>query len=408
MVLKHYLKYFGICLIFYLFLFVCFFLFATIKGNLNLFSQNSLLQFDAVLYQKIKNSGYQENWLCAFFPAFPFLWKLLNLSILGISVFNSLIFCISVSAIAYLYKLNLVQQLFFLSIPSLIFMFVPYSEALFYFSSTLLIIGLNKNKTLLIIIGLLLCSLIRPTTFIFIPAILGTFYFSQKSIKQTFIKSSLPVLTLIIGLLITVSVHFYYTNKWFVFFEAQKLWANYLHFPKLPFTSWGGDPIVRYDGSVLAISIACIIYCFKLLKLKLKKDLIKNQDLIFSLLYISGTSLLILAYRDGNLYSLNRFIFATPFLIISCCYFFSNYEFKIKHVWFVLFSSELFWLLFNSYNHIHNFLLFSTISIYFILMLFTKHTNKLIANASIISLIILNSYGFIKLFNRFISNNWVG
>jgi hypothetical protein len=408
MTLKHYLKHLGLSIFFYLILALVFFIYLFNKNSLSFLNEANFLRFDANLYLDIKNNGYHDNWLCAFFPAFPFLWKLLNTSAIGISIVNAVIFIFSFSAIAMLYKMEWKRQLFLLSIPSFVFMFVPYTESLFFAAGTLLIIGLNKNKLSLIVSGLLLGSLIRPTTFVFIPAILISYIITEHYFKQAFTKSIIPVLVLITGLLITISVHYIYTNKWFVFFEAQKLWKNYLHFPRLPLTSWGGDASNRFDGSALAISLACGIYTVYLFAEKLKNKPSFSKDLIFSLSYITGTSLLILAYRDGNLYSLNRFIYATPFIIASLHYFFTEYQFKWKHVWFVFLTSEAFWLLFGSYNHIHNLLIFSLVSLYFIFILLTKHTNKSISTISILSLIIINSIGMIKLAYRFLNNGWVG
>ncbi|MBL7911415.1 MAG: hypothetical protein JNJ41_10210 [Bacteroidia bacterium] len=301
-----------------------------------------------------------------------------------------------------------IRQLFFLSIPSFVFMFVPYTEALFFATGTLLIVGLKENKLILIILGLLIGSFVRPTTFVFIPAILGCYFLTEQNYKTSLKKAIIPIVALVLGLFITMSVHFYYTNKWFIFFEAQKLWKNYLHFPNFPLKSWGGDGSSRFDGSALAISIICGIYILNLFAKKIKSNLSVSKDLVFSLLYMCGTSMLIIAYRDGNLYSLNRFIYATPFIIVVLYYFFTNYIFHLKHVWFIIILSEIFWLLFESYNHIHNLLLYSAVSLYFVMLLLTKHTNKLISNFSIFALIAINCIGLIKLYYRFLNNGWVG
>lgn len=408
MFFKQYLKYLGLSIFIYLVLalFFCVFLFQ--KNSLYFLDTFHFLRFDAILYDDIKTNGYHQSWLCAFFPAFPYLWKFLNLSAIGISLVNALIFSFSFSAIAFVYKMKWKQQLFFLTIPSFIFMFVPYTESLFFVAGTLLVIGLKQDKAGLILISLFLGSLIRPTTVVFIPAIFGAYYFAEKQFKQTLKKSSIPIIALFIGLFTTISIHYYFTGKWLVFFEAQKLWKNYLHFPSLPFISWGGDASNRYDGSALAIALFCTGYIFFLFSQKLKYHVAPGKDLVFSLLYIVGTAFLILMYRDGNLYSLNRFIYATPFIIIVLHYFFEKYEFKYKHVCFVLIASEVLWLLFNSYNHIHNLLLFSTVSVYFILILFSKHSNQKISTISFLMLIAINAVGIIKLSYRFLNNGWIG
>jgi hypothetical protein len=403
-----YLKYLGISVVFYALLASVFLIYLFYNNSFNILTESNLLHFDAALYEKIKINGYYEDWLCAFFPAFPFTWKLLNFSALGITILNSIIFIFSISALSMTYKFDWKQHLFFLSIPSIIFMFLPYTESFFFTSTTILLIGFKKNKMLLILIGLFLASLIRPTTFIFIPAILTSYFFIELNLKQSLKKSIIPSMILILGLLTTVVIHFSYTGKWFVFFEAQKLWKNYLHFPTLPLTSWGGDGSVRFDGSALAISIICGAYLVSIFSRKVKNTNPISKDLIFSTFYIFGTSFLILAYRDGNLYSLNRFIYSTPFITIAVYYFFLNYTFKWNHVLFLFISTELLWLLFGSYNHIHNLLLFTTVSLYFSLILLSKHLSKIISNLSIICLILINCIGMIKLYCRFLNDVWIG
>lgn len=407
MYIKQYFKHLGISLVLYAGLTLIFIAYLVYQNNLSLLAENNLLRFDSVLYMTIKNNGYYVNWLCAFFPAFPFMWAFLNVSAIGISFINAIIFILSSSAISSIYKLDWKKQFFFLTVPSLVFMFVPYTESLFYFSTTILLIGLKKEKSALVLSGLLLASLVRPTTFVFIPAVLATHYLTSRSVKQTIVASVVPLLMLALGLFITICVHFYASGKWFVFFEAQKLWKNYLHFPHLPFRSWGGDAITRFDGSTLFICLTCGVYILHLLLSKLGSVTL-SQDLLFSMLYAFGTGLVILLYRDGNLYSLNRFVYATPFMLVIANYFFETYNFKWRHLWLMFLISELFWLLFNSYNHIHNFMLFTTISLYFSLILLYKHPNKIVSSISILSLIAINSIGIIKLFCRFLNNGWVG
>jgi hypothetical protein len=273
----------------------------------------------------------------------------------------------------------------------------------------MIIVGLRWNSSLLVFIGLFFESMIRPTTVVFIPAVVLVYFFSERDLKNFFIKSGIAVVSLITGLAVTISVHYYFTEKWFIFFDAQKLWKNYLHFPHLPLTSWGGDAILRFDASAVAISIVCIWYVFKVINEKTNNQPYRiSTELLFSSFYIIGIVILTLSFRDGDLYSLNRFIYATPFTAVVLYYFFENYKFKWSHVWLVAISSELFWLLCGSFNHIHNFLLFSTVSFYFVVLLFTKYENKTISFFSYLFLIVLNLYGLLKLFYKFLNNEWVG
>jgi hypothetical protein len=405
---RNFLKTIGLSVSFYLVLGLLFILYLKSKGNPFILTDGLFLHFDALLYKKISDTGYSHEWLCAFFPAFPFIWNLLHLSAIGISMVNAILFLFAFSLLASIYRIRPLNQLFILSIPSFIFMFTPYSESLFFLFCCLFLIGLKENYPFLIYTGLFLASLVRPTAFVFIPAYIITSYLKNSSTRTSVRELITPVILILFGLFTTICVHYSFTEKWFVFFEAQKLWGNYLHLPSLPLKSWGGDASTRFDGSALFISIIAGIYLVTLFQKRLKNLLFRYEDVIFSLAYLAGTSLLIIAYRDGNLYSLNRFIYATPFVIISLHWFMKNYTFMWKHFWILLVVTQLFWLLFNSYNHIHNFLMFATVSIYFLILLLTRHSNKTVAFSSIFFLIIINCIGIIKLYYRFLNNGWVG
>src|SRR5690554_6421744 len=142
----------------------------TVPNNTN------LLNWDAKWYFSIKDSGYEfiENSMCnlAFFPLFPLVWDVLDVSPTHISIFNSLVFFISFIFFYRKEYTNLLSFLFILSIPSFIFFALPYSESLFFISSSLIILGYNKESNSLKNIGFLFSSMTRSVSIIFIPAII--------------------------------------------------------------------------------------------------------------------------------------------------------------------------------------------------------------------------------------------
>ena len=96
-------------------------------GNLN--------RWDTGWYLSIVENGYvlqegQSN--VAFFPFFPFLWKSLHLGMRSVSLLNAILFLGAFSWLANEFKLKNSHIFFFLSVPSFMFMFVPYSEASFF------------------------------------------------------------------------------------------------------------------------------------------------------------------------------------------------------------------------------------------------------------------------------------
>lgn len=362
-----------------------------------------LLQFDAKLYFKISLEGYSEDWLCAFFPLFPFLWHLIGQGTLSISLLNALFFVCAASYLGYILRLGFLEYLFCLSIPSVVFMLVPYTEALFFTICTVLIAGLRSSNPSKQFLGLFFSSLVRPTSFVFAPAILFTYLLGSDK-RRRWSKFALCTFALSAGLGATIFIHHYFTGKWFVFFEAQKMWKNYLHVPQLPLTSWGGDFITRLDGTVLFCAIVCLLGIVQILRRKI----LPSPDVVFSSFYVLGTAGLILAFRDGNLYSLNRFVYCTPFIIVLINYYFKNYTFKARDLFVVIVSSELLWLFFGSYNHIQNLGAYSVITCYFVFLVFSKHRHIVVAKLSLVTLILANSTMLIFCINRYLNGKWVG
>ncbi|MGB0883924.1 MAG: hypothetical protein ACPG4W_05190 [Flavobacteriales bacterium] len=368
--------------------------------------ENQLLHFDAQHYFDIKNIGY-EGFRIAFFPLFPLLWKYLSLTVFGIIFFNFSMFIISFFALIKtlrIYSLNLI--LLMLSVPSFMFFYLPYSDALFFCTSTLILIGLHKNILHLVLLGLFLSSLSRPSVSILLPALFIVEFFSSSSIKTKLIKSLAYSLTSLFGLFLVGWIQYLDTNEWFKFFEIQKLWGNTLQVPKLPLRSWGGGFMAKIDGIALLIgSISGFILIFYIKKYVTNRIAVPKV-LIFSLAYLGGMTLAVLLFRGGSLFSLNRFLFCSPCILVLLYYFQkSTYLIDYKKIMIHFLMLSLFWLLFHSYIHIIVFIQYGLASIYVLLLLSLKHCA--LKTYSIWLLIIIN-FGFqFLLFSRFINKFWV-
>ena len=121
-------------------------------------------------------------------------------------------------------------------------------------------------------------------------------------------------------------IQFLDTGEWFKFFEAQKHWGNFLQIPRFPLTSWAGGFIVRLDGFAFLIGIILGGFLLGLIfKLKQFRNTIIPSEVIFSLAYLGGITLIVLLFRGGSLFSLNRFIFATPFIIVAFNFWIKSY-----------------------------------------------------------------------------------
>src|SRR5690606_15706247 len=113
-------------------------------------NENNLLNYDAKWYHSIATEGYRYiQGMCniAFFPLFPLVWKTLKVSEATISLFN---FCVFAGAFVWLFKsgkFSIWSLLFMLTLPSTIFFALPYSEAVFFLSGAMILVGLHKNSS---------------------------------------------------------------------------------------------------------------------------------------------------------------------------------------------------------------------------------------------------------------------
>jgi len=407
---KFFLSKLYISILFYVSLLIVFVLFLFFTNQAHLLFQGNLLHWDAIHYFNISKDGYNEEYLTAFFPLFPLVWKMFSFSALAVSVFNAIVFSISIATITYHYKINFKEHLLLLSIPSLFFMFIPYTEALFFLFGTIVIIGLNKNSILLIALGLFFSSIVRPTAYVFIPAILIMEYITKISIRDFLKRSLIFSFIIFLGLFTTVLIQYLSTNKWFVFFEAQKGWGNILMIPKLPLTSWAGGAITMLDGTALLVGVVSFyMICKIFISYYQEKQATKvSKTFLFSLLYLVGVALIVLLFRGGSLFSLNRFIYASPYFILCFYYWIHIGRFKIHNTYVLFIGISLYWLLFASYVHIQTLGKFELLTLYLLLpFLLIVENNKWKSNSYyyFISLNILLQVYFMY---RFLEGNWVG
>lgn len=374
----------------------------------NLLAESMFLHWDAEHYYYIKEKGY-EGFRIAFFPLFPLLWKMTQLNVWGAAFMNALIFLISYFLMVKLLKLNLRETLLFISIPSFIFFYLPYSESVFFASSLLILIGLKKNVLKWVLIGLFLATLSRPAFTVFFPAfIIVEYLFSSR--KQAIRNIFLYLAVICAGLMVVGYLQFLDTGEWFKFFSVQKQWGNFLQIPKLPLTSWAGDFIVRLDGAAFLIGIlAGLLLSGYLLKIHTLRSLQIPREVVFSAAYLGGITLSVLLFRGGSLFSLNRFVFATPFIIVAINYWLTrSITLKYKDLAMIITGITAFFLLFGSWVHIHSFLIYFLLSMYIGLIFTMKSENFKVRNLSYSAMILLNLSFQVHLFFRFLSAEWVG
>ncbi|MDP2236599.1 MAG: hypothetical protein Q8J88_09215 [Bacteroidales bacterium] len=377
-----------------------------IEGLLN---SANFLNWDAMHYARIKDVGY-NGFDVAFFPFLPLIWKHLSLGVGGMVVFNALLYLTSLYFLLRSLKSSVFDTLLFLSIPSAIFFYLPYTESLFFAASTLIILGYKKENMLLFLLGLFLSTLSRPAFTVFIPALLVTGYLAGDFSKKALLKLVYGLLAILLGMLVVGIVQYTDTGQWFQFFEAQKVWENKLQFPAFPLTSWAGGLIVRLDGAAFltgtAAGVFLLLYLFKV---KFLKNIILPKEVIFSISYLAGITFSVLIFRGGSMFSLNRFVFAVPFIIVAIDYYLkSSFTIGTKRLLLSLLVAVLFFLMFGSYVHLQNFLKFLFLAFYVILPLALKHESKPFSVMALLLLIGLNVFFQLFFYIRFLTGGWIG
>lgn len=256
-----------------------------------------------------------------FFPLFPYLWRWSSLGEWGISFVNLLFFLSGTFLLFQKFQASWRVKILALVLSCLVFVMVPYSEAIFYLASVLLLIGLKENRNLLIYASLTALCLARPVSILFVPAWL--FIAVLKCLKTRSLKSCIPYIAYSAYGLMVIGVVFIFqyvrTGEWLAFVKAQKVWGTWLRYPHLPFGAWGDDRhLVFAQYAVLICFFACGFLTrifFTQISCREKRDT-PPDEVLFSMLYLAGNALFPLLMRGGEYSSLNRYILATPFLYI--------------------------------------------------------------------------------------------
>jgi hypothetical protein len=286
----------------------------------------STKSWDAYWYERISKNGYEYNAngesSCGFFPLFPYLWKMISpLGMAGVTILNFSFYIIGLLLLKRMLNFSNSFLALCLSIPSIMFMYVPYSEALFFLSTSVFMYGLFKNDPKLIYGGLLAASLTRPTALFFIPAIIFMELMHQKD-KRIVIVNILKYSSVsVLGVLIVVLFQYFKTGVWFAYFRAQSSsWARQFSIPQIPFTTWGREKLLWLDGIALffglfALSIVLYVVirnCFG------KKSVNIDKATLFSLCYIVMATFSVVFFNSKDalggtsLMGANRYILATP------------------------------------------------------------------------------------------------
>jgi hypothetical protein len=402
-----------LCIHFALLLFFFSLIYYFTFGNFTI-SISQFAQWDANWYSTIKDQGYtyiegSQN-STGFFPGFPFFWKLSGVDILGMCVINFLLFLSSFLLLAHVFNPKERTQYLFLSIPCLFFFIVPYSESLFFLFTTLLLIGLKKNNWWLTMVSFALATFTRSAATIFIPALVASVFFiaTKENWKKTLKEFLLYIFACITITFLVIYIQYLQTDVWFAAAKTHKHWEHELRMPKLPFHSWGATIIARLDGTAMFVGLTALVILLGLFISKLKNTYTeKEKSYLFSLLYLAGITFSMLLFQGGDMHSLNRYIFATPFYFIFLLEF-EKRKFSYREVTITFLLLTLFWLLFGSYKHILTFIYCTLISLLFVLCMVIYTSSEKKSRWAFIIVYIVSTILQAYFFAHFLNGMWIG
>lgn len=419
------------------FIFLHFFSFIIIFSLLYLFkvinllpSLTNLLNWDAAYYFDISSNGYQspysDNHNTAFFPLFPFFIYLLKLNGITASIFNLILFYISLYLIFDTIKIRQEYKLFIVSFPSFVFCFIPYTEGLFLFFSTLFLLGLYNKNIWYVIIGVLFSSITRTSSLVFIPAFI---FLSLVDLIQKN-KSNLKyyvtgIISSVLGTFIVYVIQYLQTGVWFANFKVMKHWDRVFSIPSFNLTTWGEFNLLWLDSHsylYFIVSILFISYIIYNLILKKNEIISTNNSELYSFAYIVLIGLTVLLYSPKayetytTIFGLNRYVFCTAFFVFAIIYIL-NSEYFINKIFIYLYVIAVALIFAQFYNFDNYFLLgqnigkfsfkyfiyFIICAIYFAIPFTFKYLKK-----QYFLIFIINIFLQVYLFNLFINREWIG
>lgn len=388
-------------------------------------NNSNLLNWDASWYYSIGQKGYfldlENQCNAGFFPGFPYLWKSIGLPPIGISIFNFIFFVTGVYLLKIVTNSSWVKALFIISLPSIFFFLVPYSESIFYLFGVLFIIAWVKKKLFYVILFALILSFIRPVFFFLIPAIIGLFLLKKKY-SSIWKPSIFTIIALILGAALGFTVIGLETGDFFAYSKSQVIqWEHEFKIPSYPLTTWRGYRILWLDGLALFLSVLSVLILFiEFYRVRIKGKETKLSDIeIIGLGYLFMILIYVLFFHpveDGRttILSMNRYVFCNPFLHFIFLKRIGKVELN-ANAFLKIFVASIFVALligFPFYSIVElnysSSLIFSLgLMIFFIILsinFFKVKYNRLLLITTSIVFFLLQLY----LFNSFLKGNWIG
>jgi hypothetical protein len=353
-------------------------------------SAETLLRYDSNVYQHVAENGYVYTHPkfnnTGVFILFPWLWRLLHVGVVGICIVNYLLFGAGFTVLARLYKIDTVEKLLWLSIPTVYIMMIPYSEALFFVLMAICLYGIEKGSRAIIWSTLFLASLTRATSIFLLPSLLvmeAVCGNRQPWHRILLSYVDLYVVPIIGGLLFFIWYQHHAIGIWFAYFiQQQKYEGHEFAIPILPFSSGEGFRMMWISALAILVGTFSIIGIVLKLKSRFRNQMPEpDKLLVLSMGFLGATLLKTIFYNPiwGTYTTLtigiNRYVFATPFFYVFLYYVFNPRKaFTPWHYLAVFALSNTVWLTCGSYVHIISFLFYNSLT--GIVFLYMKNSDK--------------------------------
>ncbi len=301
-------------------------------------TKKDLSRWDADHYHHIAVEGYgvRES-SYAFFPLFPWLYRLFGSNPYLICIVNWLLFItawlILLRSLAPNLKPNLRIALYAVGValPSVVCFAIPYTESTYFFAAIAFLVGLHKRWPLLWVIGGMMLGLTRPALLILVASLvcIEGFRFLLKPRPLKHLSNlAITILPLIGGTAIAVAVQMQSGAGPFKFITVlEENWGTSFELPGY-LGSWSHSGHMLELMGVFGISMLALadvantvwrnlraVYIHKTEAEDFTLGTLRYLELLAAVCLI-GQGLSIIFLQHSNTHGATRYIYATPYLYI--------------------------------------------------------------------------------------------
>ncbi len=304
-------------------------------------SDKSIEHWDGALYKQIKEEAYRplspgSKEKLAFYPLFPWLWKLCNAGPVTIVFLNYLLFVIGLLILADAFEAERgVSSFYFLAallLPTAMIYYLPYAESLFLLTMSVAVWGIRKGRYWVFAIGVFLFCMTRPSALIFIMALVcvDIVYFVQHRNFKHFVRELLlKILPCLAGFFVVTGIQYVFSGSLTAYFDSLELWPAESGFFNTV-RDWSKEGFGMSVFSVFFVCIpaliAVVVWGIRSLIGKEKQDALSlfgqgsawNKDYLWylSLLFIAANLLYTFLVSGNRINGFSRYTLAVPFFYI--------------------------------------------------------------------------------------------